>query len=326
MRHAKPFPSLILLVLVLLTACGGEPPGGTPQLPGDEAAVEDPVQRPQEGTQRDWEIFESTLSWAWAEGLDTLPMGEVMARLGLSFVGTPYAAGTLELEGPEDVVVNFERFDCVTLVENVLALARFLKTQEPEVLSSGSGARAAYRRTLQEIRYRGAKVEGYPSRLHYFSDWIRDNEQKGLVRDMTGELGGVEVFKGIDFMSTHPQAYRQLADWADLEAIRGREIELSALPLRMIEEDNIPLIQGGIENGDIIAATSTVQGLDVAHTGLAYWMGPDLHLLHAPLVGDSVEVSSLPLAERILRIEGQDGIMVVRALDPSRNAAGANNR
>jgi hypothetical protein len=253
-------------------------------------------------------------------------MGEAMVRVGLSFVGTPYAAGTLELEGPEDVVVNFERFDCVTLVENILALARFLKTLEPEVLSSGSGARAVYRRALQEIRYRGATVEGYPSRLHYFSDWIRDNEQKGLVRDITGGLGGVEVFKGIDFMSTHPGAYRQLADWANLQAIREREVELSARPLHMIDEDNIALVQGRIENGDIIAATSTAQGLDVAHTGLAYWMGPDLHLLHAPLVGDSVEVSLLPLAARILRIEGQDGIMVVRALDPSGNPGGAHNR
>ena len=25
--------------------------------------------------------------------------------------------------------------------------------------------------------------------LHYFSDWIKDNEQKGIVHERTGELG-----------------------------------------------------------------------------------------------------------------------------------------
>jgi hypothetical protein len=68
----------------------------------------------------------------------------------------------------------------------------------------------------------------------------------------------------------------------------------------------------GIRDGDIIAATSTVAGLDVAHTGLALWVDGALHLLHAPLVGDSVEISQLPLAERILELSGQDGIMVAR--------------
>ena len=67
-----------------------------------------------------------------------------------------------------------------------------------------------------------------------------------------------------------------------------------------------------IHDGDLIAATSTVAGLDVAHTGFALWQGGRLHLLHAPLVGKSVEISELPLAERIQRIKTQDGIMVAR--------------
>jgi hypothetical protein len=54
----------------------------------------------------------------------------------------------------------------------------------------------------------------------------------------------------------------------------------------------------------------------VAHAGLAYWQGRQLHLLHAPLVGEVVEVSTIPLAERILRLDGQDGIRVVRPLEP----------
>jgi len=50
----------------------------------------------------------------------------------------------------------------------------------------------------------------------------------------------------------------------------------------------------------------------VAHTGIALWRGGRLHLLHAPLVGKSVEISVLPLAERIVELKTQDGIMVAR--------------
>ena len=41
----------------------------------------------------------------------------------------------------------------------------------------------------------------------------------------------------------------------------------------------------------------------------------DKFIVHAPLVGEAVEVSTLPLADRILRIESQDGIRVVRPLE-----------
>ena len=54
--------------------------------------------------------------------------------------------------------------------------------------------------------------------------------------------------------------------------------------------------------------------LRAAHTGVALWKDGELHLLHAPLVGRAVEISAVPLAERIKRIEKQDGIMVARPL------------
>ena len=273
--------------------------------------------RPHEGTESDWEVFRSTVTWAWDEGLDTIPFGEAVVNIGIHFLGTPYGAYTLELAGEEAVVVNFQEFDCVTYVENVLTLARFIRMQDPEILGSESLALEAYRGGLREIRYRGARVDGYSSRLHYFSDWIRDNEAKGLVREMTQEFGGEEDYKAIDFMTTHPHAYRQLADAANVMAIRESESQLSGLARFKIPEEEIQEMASLIQNGDVIAATSTIDGLDVAHTGLAYWEGSDLHLLHTPLVGGVVEVSGEPLAARILRQDGQDGIRVVRPLDPS---------
>jgi hypothetical protein len=75
-------------------------------------------------------------------------------------------------------------------------------------------------------------------------------------------------------------------------------------------------VAAGIRNGDIIAATTTVEGLDVSHTGLALWIDGSLHLMHAPLVGEAVQISEVSLAERVGRIGGQDGIMVARPTEP----------
>lgn len=315
-----------LIGLLLMAGCGGaerESSGGA-----ESAAGEDPeawsgdvaeaaqLLRPREGTDEDWRILREKVTWAWQEGLDSTPLGESISRIGLSFVGTRYTPRTLELAGSEDLVVNFEEFDCVTFVENALALALFIRAAGPGVLQSDVETKDLYRRILTQIRYRAGRIDGYSSRLHYFTDWILDNQEKGLVREMTQDLGGVEDFRAVDFMSEHPDSYRQLSDPQSLREVYEREVYLSGLTRYRIPEEDIPTWSTWIQNGDIIAATSTVDGLDVAHTGLAVWQGESLHLLHAPLVGESVELSTIPLADRILRIQGQDGIKVARPLEP----------
>jgi hypothetical protein len=208
--------------------------------------------------------------------------------------------------------------DCVTFVENVLALARLVQTAPDEVLVGRAGARqrALFSGLLEDIRYRGGVLDEYPSRLHYFSEWIKDNDAMGLVRDVSRELGGVADDEPIDFMTTHPDAYRQLGeDPAFLPKLEEVEARLSAEPRYYIPEDRINSVEDQIRDGDIIAATSTVAGLDIAHTGIALWRDGRLHLLHAPLAGGVVQISEAPLAERIGRIGGQDGVMVARPLE-----------
>lgn len=266
----------------------------------------------------DWEIFRQTVTRAREAGVDTLPMGEAVARIGEGFLGTPYEPHTLEIPGPERLVVNFQALDCVTFVENALALALFLKTAPaggPEQREEED--RARYEAILTGIRYRGGKIDGYPSRLHYFSDWIADNQARGHVRDVTAELGGVPDPEAVDFMSRHPGSYRALAeDPGAVEAIRAVEARISTRPRHRVPQDRIAEVAADIRTGDIIAATSTVRGLDVAHTGIAVWRDGVLRLLHAPLVGEAVQISERSLADRIVALEGQDGIMVARPLEP----------
>ena len=245
------------------------------------------------------------------------PIGEVMAILGTSFVGTPYAPGTLEIPGTERLVVNLRVFDCVTLVEHVLVLARLTVSDDEPFLLGEETFRDRYRNELTFLRYRDGVLAGYPSRLHYFSEWIRDADKKGLTRSVSEELGGVEDPRPIRFMTEHPTSYRQVTeDSGVFEAIREMEERVSRAARFFIPEDQIVGREDGIRNGDIIAAVSTLEGLDIAHTGIALWQGDRLHLLHAPLVGDSVEISERPLAERIQGFSSQTGIMVARPIQP----------
>jgi len=263
----------------------------------------------------DWQVLDSKVRWAVAHRLDTLPLGAAIARLGETFVGTTYTPGTLEAAGPERVIVNLREFDCVTFIENLLALTRFIRHDGVAALAIRSAAEARYAGYLEELRYRDGHLDGYASRLHYFSEWLSDNQRRGRLELLTRKLGGVQDPEPLSFMSTHPAAYRQMADPGVPEAIRAMEQRLNAGPARWyIPEDRIASVAAQIHDGDIIAATSTLAGLDVAHTGIALWKDGQLHLLHAPLVGKFVEISVLPLAQRILDLKTQDGIMVARVV------------
>ena len=287
---------VIVGAVVLLAACAEQ---------REQPAASGAAAPPQDA---DEQVFTKVMSRARAERLDTLPIGEVVARLGTWFVGAPYVPATLERPGPEALVVDLTEFDCVTYVESMLALARLIR--------SGKSTFDAFKDELRSIRYRDGTINGYPSRLHYFSEWIANNQAKGIVEDRTRELGGVVDAEPIDFMTRHRSSYRQLAEQPFFDAVRVTETELSQRPRHMIPQNRIGAVARGIRNGDVIAATSSVRGLDVAHTGLALWRDGELHLMHAPLVGDSVEISEQPLARRILRIQQQDGIMVARPQEP----------
>ncbi len=272
-------------------------------------------------TERDWAIAAGTVAWARGQGLGALPVGEIAAILGTTFVGTPYEPGTLELPGREALVVNLETFDCVTFVEQVLVLAHLVRdgAVQPETRAESEEARAfraRYREILTDLRYRDAVLDGYGSRLHYFTEWMDQAVARGWATDVTGELGGVPDPRPVHFMSSHPGSYRQLSeDPLLVDAIRTVETRLSSGTRLFVPQDRIAEVEEGIRNGDLIAAVSTVDGLDIAHTGIALRHDGRVHLLHAPLVGDSVEISARPLADRIRGISGQQGIRVLRPLD-----------
>lgn len=296
------------VTVALLAACDAPAPARSADASlnvGSTPSAGGPVTNPGRSIEQDRAIFEQTIRRARAERVDSLPIGERIVAIGRWFVGADYIPGTLEI-APEQLVVNLDQFDCVTYVETMLAIARVLEEPTP-----------AFERFLDElrtIRYRQGELDGYSSRLHYFTEWIADNERLGIVRDVTRELGGIELNERIDFMSVNRERYPALRSDDELGLVRGIEESVTSLDSYYIPKNRIAEVAPQIRNGDIIAATSAIDGLDVAHTGFAIWIDDALHFMNAPLVGRSVEISELPLAQRMQRISEQDGIMVARPL------------
>ena len=102
------------------------------------------------------------------------PTSDLMLKLGGYFAKSPYLEQSLEHE-PEALVVNLREFDCTTFVESCLAIARTIRSGELNFQQFTS--------ELKNIRYHGGIIAGYPSRIHYFSDWIYLNTQRQFLED-----------------------------------------------------------------------------------------------------------------------------------------------
>lgn len=243
------------------------------------------------------------------KNLQGQPIGAVMTFVGKQFIGSAYEANTLDQSRPEILVCNLKTFDCVTFVENVLTLSRCIKRHQYSYES--------YQQELQTIRYRHGTIAGYASRLHYFSDWIYDNERKGIIDDVTKKIGGIPYRKHIDFMTSHRSSYPKLADDSIFQQLSICEDSINARPMWYIPKAEVKKLQDKISIGDIIAITTAKKGLDIGHTGIAIRLADgSLHFLHAPDVGATVTISKETLPEYLKHHAEQTGIMVIRVNSP----------
>jgi len=250
------------------------------------------------------------------ESRDGDAFGRRVIRVGELAAGTPYEAATLEAylhaggspTAAEPLTLSLTRFDCVTLVESCLAVARV----------AGGGDDPTWERfgaATERMRYRGGQRRGYTSRLHYFSEWISDGARRGLVRDLGPELGGAEDARPLRFMTEHRGSYPALADDGVFEEIGAIERRLDAHPRRVVPAKRIPEVTARIETGDVLAFATEIPGLDVTHSALAYRDGGGvLRVLHAPLSGGVVEITTATLPEYVAKIRRATGILVARPL------------
>jgi hypothetical protein len=260
-------------------------------------------------SENDINIFNQKISFADENELSKKPVNEVIIEIGKSFIGTEYIAHTLEKEGDEQLVVDLSGLDCTTFLETSLALARCIKRGKTDFRD--------YQNELTFIRYRDGKIDKYPSRLHYFSDWICNNQQKEIVKDITKEIGGKQIKFNLNFMTENPRYYKQLEENPEfIPVIREQEKEINKRNYYYIPKAKVESVENKIETGDLIAITSSVKGLDINHVGFAVKMEDGkIHFLHAPLVGVKVQITPEPLHEYLNKIKKHTGIIVLRALN-----------
>lgn len=240
-------------------------------------------------------------------GLPKADFGNTMASVGKTFLKVPYVAKTLEIGATETLVVNLQGLDCTTFIENVMAFSLMLKNEETSFND--------FTEHLETIRYKDSKLDGYGSRLHYFTEWIRNNETKGLLTDVTADIGGIVIEKDINFMGTHRELYPFLKDDANFEKIVATEKELAKEPFCYLPQDQIEATEHLIQTGDIIALATSIKGLDATHTGIAVRESNGrIHLLHASTSSMEVEITKKPLAEYIKGVKKNIGILVARPM------------
>ncbi len=259
--------------------------------------------------------FDYLVQQARANDWKSLRIGERTAAVGHALVGTRYKSFTLEIDDRiEAPSANFYGMDCWTCFELSLGFARMLN--DPEIWWTPE-------RLLRHIeldRYRGGQCTGeYLSRLHYLEDWLADNDRRGLVSDLTRQLGGVRANHAAHEMTFGWRHYRYLkTNPALLEPLGRMEAKVTAQPLYQIPKNRVAQIESKLKSGDIIGIVSRDRpGLySTSHVGLAYRTNDGvLHFMHAssPKNYGKVVVDER-LSSYLARYRSDSGILVARPL------------
>lgn len=221
------------------------------------------------------------------------------------FIDRPYTAGLLDdYTGNEKIIVTLREFDCVTFQETCLAIARDAQSSRPSYSN--------FLKEIETIRYRNGINKGYCSRLHYSTDWINNNTLRQIADDITPQLGGITTPNYINFMSTHASLYRHLKDnQAATDSIRQQEHWLNNHHTTYIPKNEIASIASKIKSGSLIFITTSTQGLDYAHVGIAINENGILKMIHASSTAHKVTTTPTSLANYLSTIKKFTGITIL---------------
>jgi hypothetical protein len=199
-------------------------------------------------------LFNEKIMFAEENNLSQFPLNTIIAEIGKSFINTPYEPHSLEITDEENLIINLRRLDCTTFLETTFALSLCIVNDKKSFED--------FQSYLKLIRYRNGKIENYTSRLHYFSDWIYENQKKNLIIDKSKKIGGIPKKFKVEFMSNNPNLYKHLKNNPKfIPIIKQHEKEISKRIYFYLPSDKIAEVNDKIENGDFIALTTNQKGL-----------------------------------------------------------------
>ena len=164
------------------------------------------------------------------------------------FLGRPYQTNPLigSADSAEVFTASIDRFDCVTYIETVVALAR---------TSTVDG----FIEWLRKIRYERGRIQ-WNRRNHYMTLWIRNNAREGIMRPVS--------------MPAVPTLTRERV----LNVVPGlapQRTRVKSVPKRAV-----PRLERYLQTGDLIFFASTRKHLDVFHAGIIV-RGEKVSMRHA---------------------------------------------
>ncbi|MFN0088389.1 MAG: N-acetylmuramoyl-L-alanine amidase-like domain-containing protein [Blastocatellia bacterium] len=168
--------------------------------------------------------------------------------LSARFLGAPYLVHPLigSVEEPEQFVIRFDGFDCVTYIETVLALAHARDAED-------------FTARLRAIRYEEGVID-WRKRLHYTTDWAAWQIRQGLLKDMTLGEGTIPLRKTLDFLPDLPPR---------------------AAEYRYFPKQSFGYVSRWLIDTDLIYFLSVRRTLDTNHIGMIIREGEKVMVRHA---------------------------------------------
>lgn len=257
----------------------------------------------------DRQILATFQQYALRHQIENLPVEQRIPLIARFFIGKPYKSNTLNVTKEDLPVINLRELDCVTFVENVLALA-YLEHYTNDITED-------FVHNIVKLRYRNGEIVDYTSRFHYSTDWLYEMGQQHLLADKTLDAGGILYPQHINFMSGHISRYPMLErDPKLVTKIKSIETAISQRTYYYIPKEKILEAEKHIQEGDVILITTNIKGLDTSHLGFAARKEGRIYLLHASSLGKKVMFSQVPLQEYMQDIKHQTGIMIARICSP----------
>ena len=290
---------LFLIIVLMLVACTGHQPA-------QQEAKAATLTQMRFHCDSDTTLINELLLKGHESGIDDANrLVEFYAR---QLLGTPYVAHTLEAD-EEILTINIHELDCLTFIETLYSLTRATLNQRYSWRDFAAN--------IENVRYRGGTMGDYSSRIHYMSEWIIDNHMRGNLVEITPDLPHADyLVKNIDYMTTHPDQYRQLKnDSAMVEKIRSHELRRHRFPYLKRSWLNDKGVKAALRSGDFVSLVTKMEGLDVSHNGIIIVDDKgDPYLLDASMSGGKVMLESKPLFKYLERSKTNIGIRVYRMI------------
>ncbi|MBK8006922.1 MAG: DUF1460 domain-containing protein [Gemmatimonadetes bacterium] len=251
------------------------------------------------------------------EGPDAIgmPLSRAAARVGETPSGRRRVAGTPEeylkaggAPDQEPLAATLTRYDCVTLVEGTLAVARIARR-------AGAPTWAAFEEEVTRMRYRDGRRGGYANRLHYASEWIQDCARRGLVRDPGRRPRRHRRHAAPPLHVGPPRQLPRPGRRPPAPHHRRPGAGARRRPALGDPHGADPGHRRPAPAGGRAGLCHEHRGLDVTHTALVHRdPGGETRVLHAPLSGGTVEIAARALPDYVSGHPPRDGVLVARAL------------